>query len=496
MRKTDFEVTDKSWYAIHVRSIRLIITLLSASLISFCILILSELHFKFLLAFISCLIILGLLVLVKDTLTFLLSGLIISLPFASADIFVGSIPTNFHAGGAQIVPELNVVDIFLVFILFYLLVNWRRDGFSIKSLPKLPTISFLCFIVWSALSIILSQHRLLGIVSLYELIKLFILWFVIILVVQKKNCGELCVKLLILGLFIQSIFAIYQYKFGFPFWLKSISQGDTTYIERLGDFNFLRVGGTIGWTTTFAQYLELLIPLSFCLFVVSKRFSTTIMIGICTLLSLLALIMTLSRMSWIAVSISICVAIIVIHRKRIIQSNIKLWIAIFCFVMVFLVFSPTIKERFVSYDGGSAAIRLRMYHVALQIIKENPLFGIGLNSYAEVMHSYDDKNMVTYVVFPVHNSFLLIAAEIGILGLIFLLIYLFSVLRALWHTIEISPLRSKAIAIGYMCGILGILLHSQVETGFKQEIQLWYVFSAVCALSMVLRTNSQTKLKL
>lgn len=75
-------------------------------------------------------------------------------------------------------------------------------------------------------------------------------------------------------------------------------------------------------------------------------------------------------------------------------------------------------------DEGSAAARLPMFKVALSVIQAHPLFGVGIGNYKFVYRKYDrtpERISQAFPFQPVHNLFLLFAAETGIPGLAFFL---------------------------------------------------------------------------
>ena len=55
------------------------------------------------------------------------------------------------------------------------------------------------------------------------------------------------------------------------------------------------------------------------------------------------------------------------------------------------------------------------------MIKANPLAGVGLNNFIPQLPSYWQQFRMTYWLQPVHNIFLLIAAETGLVGLLIFL---------------------------------------------------------------------------
>ena len=64
-----------------------------------------------------------------------------------------------------------------------------------------------------------------------------------------------------------------------------------------------------------------------------------------------------------------------------------------------------------------------------QIIKKHPLLGVGVGNYGLAVHRDIDSTQPAYYYQPVHNVFLLIWAELGLIGLLFILLIVFLSLR-------------------------------------------------------------------
>ena len=82
----------------------------------------------------------------------------------------------------------------------------------------------------------------------------------------------------------------------------------------------------------------------------------------------------------------------------------------------------TAFARIFEDDGKAYESRWDLFWVAVEMIKENPVFGIGLNSFEENMTRYDRSGITNIIQQPVHNIYMLIAAETGIPSLMAFLV--------------------------------------------------------------------------
>jgi len=118
-----------------------------------------------------------------------------------------------------------------------------------------------------------------------------------------------------------------------------------------------------------------------------------------------------------------------------------------CALAVVILF-PYIRARFFTISLQEQAIDLRFFYnkIALSMIKDKPILGIGMGNFVNYSHNYSTflraalkmlsisgpiaegdlgQNQIPDWIFqPEHNIYLLIASEIGILGLIIFLIFI------------------------------------------------------------------------
>ena len=108
-----------------------------------------------------------------------------------------------------------------------------------------------------------------------------------------------------------------------------------------------------------------------------------------------------------------------------------LMLALIALSLLFLFSSPAVQSRIdlavsdiKAYQAGnpntSIGLRLNMWQGAVRIFLENPIIGVGTGGYAKEMIKHDHPNLMPDFRMPSqpHNSFLFMAANYGILGII------------------------------------------------------------------------------
>jgi O-antigen ligase len=148
-------------------------------------------------------------------------------------------------------------------------------------------------------------------------------------------------------------------------------------------------------------------------------------------------------------------------------SRLRLWIVAVAVVLVIgavaAMETTAIGSGTIGADAASAAqSRAELAATTSHALTDFMPFGSGLGSFASIYHLYEDPRQVTgtYVVHA-HNDYLEIALELGLAGIILMLLFLawwaVAMWRA-WRTAEASPYaRAAAIASA------AILVHSLVD---------------------------------
>ena len=123
--------------------------------------------------------------------------------------------------------------------------------------------------------------------------------------------------------------------------------------------------------------------------------------------------------------------------------------------------------------------RIEYQKAALRMIAAHPLFGVGYNNYQLVKDRYDPEGQVTHLWGRVHNIYLLIGSEQGLLALAAFLLFLFSVLRRALRA-DVNAFHASLIAS--FCGFLFIGLFDFYPLFMNN---MMFIFFSVCALLVV-----------
>lgn len=149
----------------------------------------------------------------------------------------------------------------------------------------------------------------------------------------------------------------------------------------------------------------------------SKKGFRSILLLLCAFLMFCSLVLTQTRGMWIALVVVGVFFLYLYGGKNKILKSIGMLAALFIVVLVV----PTLRERFFSIfnpENLSNSIRLELWSVHWEIIKENWLFGAGGANKIEVLKAYYSTHNLTHnFLGHAHNNLLEITARGGLLGL-------------------------------------------------------------------------------
>ncbi len=138
------------------------------------------------------------------------------------------------------------------------------------------------------------------------------------------------------------------------------------------------------------------------------------------------------------------------------------------------VYHETVMGRVLSaveLKKGSTPIRFGLWREAGEIMRDYPVTGCGLNTYSDVARAY--KQFEGGGIYP-HNSYLQMAAEIGVPGL---LAFLAVVGIFFQMTYRYCHRHRDFLAAGMAAGVLGFLIHAFFDTHLYslQMVTLFWV---------------------
>src|SRR3989339_245958 len=245
------------------------------------------------------------------------------------------------------------------------------------------------------------------------------------------------------------------------------------FVFRVSNFTG-RISSTLGNANFLGGYLILLIPVSMALFFVVENLIYKIIYPINTILLVVALFFSQTLNAWIGLALGALVFGILFviyipkYRKLIIISAIVL-----ISIASALVFSFKPDEaigklaKLGQFETFSERGRWIMWKSAVSMIKDRPVNGFGAGTYRVRFTEYEAKLLKTkeFTGYPhiitkdAHNDYLQIGSELGVLGLLLLLLFIGSVIFGAIRNLSKEENDKKVIYIGLLCSLIAFLVH-------------------------------------
>jgi len=229
----------------------------------------------------------------------------------------------------------------------------------------------------------------------------------------------------------------------------------------------------------------MIFPLIFSYFLLEKQKRKKLVYFIVLSIIYATLMICQSRGIWISISLTVIFAIYIIIKFKlfgIFHKN-KKWLTflLITFLIITIIYSTdnplnksaiTVPQRALSTldeQDPSINTRLLMWRTTFEMIKDKPIFGLGIGTFrmnyldyqAQLLRENQDYIKYYTKAGEAHNEYLQMWAELGIIGLgLFLLIFYF-----IFHTVFNFYKRSKnsedrLIILGLITGITCFMIHS------------------------------------
>ncbi len=245
------------------------------------------------------------------------------------------------------------------------------------------------------------------------------------------------------------------------------SVGIKSKIEGGGGTVF-RNAGTLSHPNDMAMYINLCLPLVAFMLTLEQKLVRRLILVAAIGLGMAALISSGSRGGWIGMGVGFAGGVFFWLRKQG-KNPFKgmLLMALSVLVLFTLLFfgSKTFHDRVTKGDREAAEVRIPLMEVAMEMIQTHPLQGVGLNHYTREMEPYDRTHYLVASNYnePVHNTFLLVAAETGLPAMLQLCIFVLLILKGSYRVAVHGEGIASVIGLGMLCSLLSWFIHNQVN---------------------------------
>jgi putative inorganic carbon (hco3(-)) transporter len=416
-----------------------------------------------------------------DARRFILGLMIFSIPL-NADYHFMLHPSPGGANGLT----FGLTEILLISLIIHTIINSVKKGdeFRIKFFPVI-SIPTLAIIVMSLISLVKATDYQWAFFDIFTFLKVFVMFLFLANNIKNKDDVSMVVRTLFLGLFFQSIIISLQY-YDIALNLHRIGLGEPIEILefKMESSNVARPGGTIGHCNHLARYLGLLLPMAIILSVTEKSRINRWFASLVAVTGIAALVFTLTRSAWMGVVLSVIVMVPFMFAQRILNLKMlaKIVFAVVIASVILFALGDIITDRIVSDDSGSAMTRWTTAKVAFKIIQDHPFLGVGINNYGTVLKDYWLSEDLFTRKAAVHNTYLLIASEIGLLGFGVYLWFLIAFYIRTRKAIKSFSKYFSSIAIGVMGGLAAFALTAFSDKSYKESYPVLLLFWGMAAV--------------
>ncbi|MCF7908137.1 MAG: O-antigen ligase family protein [Candidatus Omnitrophica bacterium] len=224
---------------------------------------------------------------------------------------------------------------------------------------------------------------------------------------------------------------------------------------------------TFGNRNHFAGYMVMVAPLAVGHALYYRDKAKKIIFGFLAVLISASVFISLSRAGSLSLIFSLLLMGIFSKRKFLIKSSgwIIPLVLIFGLGLVLIPGLAPIKARFIMIEEGFLG-RLKIAANSLAIIKDFPLFGIGLGNFSYIFPYYQEFAWSKFF-YHLHNDHLQMVVETGLIGAFFYLGFIVTIFKSILKKIsQRQDSFVKIITLSGACGLIGVLLHSFFEFNF------------------------------
>jgi O-antigen ligase len=189
--------------------------------------------------------------------------------------------------------------------------------------------------------------------------------------------------------------------------------------------------------------------------------------GVFGLLGIIACILSETEATYIAIPAALLI-ILAISR---VSTKIKLSVIVPCIVLGVLAvgFSSSVRQKITLHDT-SGEVRRSQWTETAELLTDHPFVGAGLNGYPEVFKPYHNPRLYEVFQYP-HNILLNFWVELGLLGVIALLVFLVSVSQV------VAFRRDDVIVLAAAAALLTMCIHGLVDVPFfKNDLAILTAF--------------------
>jgi putative inorganic carbon (hco3(-)) transporter len=348
-----------------------------------------------------------------------------------------------------------------------------------------PARPLFAYVGISALSIAAARDPALGVYYLVLLVQTLLVFIYLVSTVRTRRELLFVVTALMVATAVEGALMVALYVTGTSFDVAGIN---TNYPIPGGPPTeaITRVGGTVGTPNTAAGVLVVMLPAALALVMGPTPRFTRLAAAAALGTGIPALAATGSRGGWVGL-LAGCIVLAAIGVARGGVPMRRVVTAALVTVVLVLPLGGHVAERITDPAPGSSASRVSMARLAVEMINDHPLLGVGLNNVAVNIDAYAGPEFTRQFVYTIHDKYLLVASESGLLALAAFLWFLGATMAG-----AVRSLRSQMplvfwTAAGLLAGVIAQMIHMTVDIFASRPLveSLWLAAAILATLPAI-----------
>jgi len=436
-----------------------------------------------------------------------------SLKFIAIIIFVMPFltSTGLHDGFLSTLNPRELKTSFGVVSVLLGMLIWIRYSYVDKALVINSSKAYLpisLFLLWCFMAFFWSHDTYKYSITLIQYVSLGLIFFLVTNIYTSSGAIKKLLNLFIYSLFAVSIIGLFQSYYPDSFFIQNLFTQKAAPASTFINKNMA------------SHFVVMILPLSIIYLLTSKSLNKILLYSITSFTSLLFLLNIEARQAYVAVFVEFLILILFfildfIKNKNLFVKSLllKKWkvFSIFTIVLSLLIVTNFNINGF-NFDSGTKIAKLQKINLqggssripgwvnTLEMIKDNPLVGVGVGQWREHYPMYHDK-IEKDIIFgdknrfkKLHNDYLEMLANVGIIGFFPLVWILFIITRRSWQSLKDGNERDLILALSL--GLVGFSVVALFSFPIHGYITAFFVMIFLALLGTLSGDSNISKLKI
>lgn len=422
----------------------------------------------------------------------LLYAMVFNIPFSMFGKWFGALEepiTGVAAHGISLgMAELLIVLAYTVWFAWIFIA--RKEP-----LPKLHKIDgiILLLLFVQAISWLGAHDKRLAAYDIIYNIKHILIYFFIAHKVERRHLKWIVI-ILLFAIMLQSSTGLYERvtgHTGLGFTKGNIEKTKTRSQLKVLGLEEIRATGTASTSHGLGLYYCLLLPVPFVLMMTRYlRPMFRVILAFTLIVGIMGLIMTFTRSGWLsfAIAATFATGVIIILWKQ----GTAFFIALAIFAIVSGIYPKAyghLYNRLFKAPSQLLESRYVLNRTALSVWRQHVFFGAGPANYHNAIRE-SNVRIYGHGVYPVHNSYLIIASETGLFGLMAFWGIIVHAMICCWKLLKCNDPLIRGLALAIMAAFFAYALDGLTGPMFKQAVpyaQLWLYIGLCISFRRILR---------